>query len=187
MKTRLRLLAGLSLALFVSAAFGQGGPPTSASIHRTLSSLEAELLAIVDKKEELLNATAIRNTRINELTLERNRAQGADRDRISQQIEKNSADNRAASVETGRLNLESERIRIEIDRLMRFDAQLNAGAKGGGRAPQIRAINVVKRDRKGPMQVPGQGRGFQESTTYEVVFSDGSRQRVESISFAPQR
>ncbi len=187
MKKGLHLLAGLALFLAASSAFGQGGAPTSSSIHRSLSSLEAELLALVDRKEALLNATELRNNRINELTLERNRAQGADRDRLNLQIEKNNNDNRAAVVETGRLNLTAERIRIEIDRLMRFDAQLNAGGKGGGKAPPIRAINVVKRDRSGPMLLPGQGRGFQETTTYDVVFADGSRQRVESTAFVPQR
>jgi hypothetical protein len=46
---------------------------------------------------------------------------------------------------------------------------------------------VVKTERKGPSRVTGQGVGFQDTTIYEVVFADGSRQRVESTNFVPQR
>lgn len=178
--------SGLLATFVATTAFAQG-PAPSPNIHRSLSALEAELLAIVDRKEEILNAMEQRNVQINQLTLERNRAQGADRDRLSQRIETNNNQNRAASIESGRLELNAERIRIEIDRLMRFDDLLAAGAQGAPKAPPIRAINIVKRDRKGPMQVPGQGRGFQEMTLYDVIFADGSRQRVESTNFIPQK
>lgn len=176
----------LLISLLVPAAFAQGGPPSSANIHRSLSALEAELLSIVDQKEGLLNAIDQRNDEINKLTVERNRAQGPDRDKLSQRIEANNNQNRIANVQISRLNLTSERIRIEIDRLMRFDDHLQDAGKGQA-VPQIRAINVIKRDRKGPMQVPGQGRGFNEITIYEVIFANGSRQRIESSGFVPQR
>ncbi len=174
----------LSLVLLPSGnALAQGG----GSIHRSLSALEAELLAIVDQKEGLFNAIDQRNDEINKLTVERNRVQGPDRDKLNQRIEANNNQNRIANVQINRLNLTSERIRIEIDRLMRFDAVQQQAGKGGPAAPQIRAINVVRSERKGPIQVPGQGRGFNEITVYEVIFANGTRQRVESNTFVPQR
>ncbi len=58
----------------------------------------------------------------------------------------------------------------------------------GDMQEQLRtAINVVKTDRKGPTRITGQGVGFQDTTIYEVIFADGSRQRVESTTFVPQK
>lgn len=198
MKPRLYIsLVLLSLGLSLSSARGQGRPPGPGSpgpgpgdIHRSLNALEGELFAILDRKEQILNETEQRNTQINQLGVDRNKAEGKERERIARQIEAINAQARAAVVELSRLDLTSERIRVEIDRLMRFDAQFSGGGQGGqggGRAPAIRSINVVKSDRKGPIRITGQGVGFQDTTIYEVIFADGSRQRVESTNFVPQK
>lgn len=198
MKPRLFLpLVLLALGLSFSSARDQGRPPGPGpggqgpgpgDIHRSLNALEAELVAILNRKEEILNATEQRNTQLAQLGIDRTKADAKDRDRIARQIETLNTQSRAASVELSRLDLTSERIRVEIDRLMRFDTHLSGGqGQGGGRAPAIRSINVVKTDRKGPTRITGQGVGFQDTTIYEVIFADGSRQRVESTTFVPQR
>lgn len=181
----LSALVAIAPCALGTAAFAQGAQPSHSEVHRSVTALEAELLSIIDRKEELTAATEKRNAAINELIVERNRAPAAERDRFNQRIEANNNQNRAAAIETARLNFASERVRIEIDRLMRYDDHLDS--KGKGRAPGIRSISVIKRDRKGPVQVPGRGRGFHETTLYEVIFADGSRQRVESTGFVPQR
>ncbi|MBL9157420.1 MAG: hypothetical protein JNJ70_08110 [Verrucomicrobiales bacterium] len=199
MKPRLFLsLVLLPLALSWFPAHGQGRPPGPGpgsqgpgpgDIHRSLNALESELVAILNRKEEIINATEQRNTQLAQLGIDRTKADAKDRDRITRQIETLNTQARAASVELSRLDLTSERIRVEIDRLMRFDSHLSGGqgGQGGGRAPAIRSINVVKTDRKGPTRITGQGVGFQDTTIYEVIFADGSRQRVESTTFVPQR
>lgn len=188
------LLACLSLLFSSSILLGQGRPPAPGQggpgpgdIHRSLNALEGELVSILDRKEQILNETEQRNSQINQLGIDRTKAEPKDRDRITRQIETINNQARAASVELSRLDLTSERIRVEIDRLMRFDSHVSDGGQGGGRAPAIRSINVVKTDRKGPTRITGQGVGFQDTTIYEVIFADGSRQRVESTNFVPQK
>jgi hypothetical protein len=191
------LLVSLSILFSSLLLHGQGRPPAPGQggpgpgdIHRSLNALEAELFAILDRKEQILNETEQSNTRINQLGIDRNKAEGKERDRIARQIEAISAQARASVVELSRLDLSGERIRVEIDRLMRFDSHISGGGpggQGGGRAPAIRSINVVKTDRKGPTRITGQGVGFQDTTIYEVIFADGSRQRVESTTFVPQK
>jgi hypothetical protein len=195
-----------SLLLFASVSFlfcspllhGQGRPPAPGQggpgpgdIHRSLNALEGELVSILDRKEQILNETEQRNTQINQLGIDRTKAEAKERDRISPSDRGHQCNQaRAASVELSRLDLTSERIRVEIDRLMRFDSHVSGGGQGGqggGRAPAIRSINVVKTDRKGPTRITGQGVGFQDTTIYEVIFADGSRQRVESTTFVPQK
>lgn len=197
MKLSSLLLASLSIFLTSSLLHGQGRPPAPGQggpgpgdIHRSLNALEGELVAILDRKEQILNETEQRNTQINQMGVDRAKAEPKDRDRIARQIEAINAQARAAVVELSRLDLTSERIRVEIDRLMRFDSHVaggGQGGQGGGRAPAIRSINVVKTDRKGPTRITGQGVGFQDTTIYEVIFADGSRQRVESTTFVPQK
>lgn len=196
MKTRSLLLL-LSLLLLTPLAClhgqgrppapGQGGGPGPGDIHRSLNALEAELVAILDRKEQIINASEQRNNELHQLSLDRAKAEAKDRDRLASRIEVLNNQSRAAAVELSRLDLTSERIRVAIDRLMRFDSHVSGGGQGGGRAPAIRSINVVKTERKGPSRVTGQGVGFQDTTVYEVVFADGSRQRVESTTFVPQR
>ena len=187
----MKQLSSLLAALFVcspfSVALAQAPMPSPAEIHRCLSSLEAELVGILDRKEEIITTSEQRNTELHQLSLDRARAEAKERDRLAARIEVLNNQARAASVELSRLTFTSESIRLEIDRLMRFDDHAQSGGKGSGRAPAIRAVNVVKTDRKGPVRVQGQGIGFQETTIYEVVFADGSRQRVESTSFLPQK
>jgi len=193
----LLLFASVSFILTSSVLHGQGRPPAPGQggpgpgdIHRSLNALEGELVSILDRKEQILNETEQRNTQINQLGIDRTKAEPKDRDRITRQIETINNQARAASVELSRLDLTSERIRVEIDRLMRFDSHVSGGGQGGqggGRAPAIRSINVVKTDRKGPTRITGQGVGFQDTTIYEVIFADGSRQRVESTTFVPQK
>jgi hypothetical protein len=198
MKTRpLLLLALLSILSSVSHVHGQGRPPGPGGpgqggpgpgdIHRSLNALEGELVSILDRKEQILSATEQRNKELHQLGLDRAKAEAKERDRLTSRIEVLNNQARAASLELSRLDLTSERVRIEIDRLMRFDSHVSGGAQGGGRAPVIRSINVVKTERKGPTRVAGQGVGFQDITIYEVIFADGSRQRVESTNFVPQR
>jgi hypothetical protein len=197
MKSSFLLLASLSFLLTSSLLHGQGRPPAPGQggpgpgdIHRSLNALEGELVTILNRKEQILNETEQRNTQINQLGIDRTKAEPKDRDRITRQIETINNQARAASVELSRLDLTSERIRVEIDRLMRFDSHVSGGGQGGqggGRAPAIRSINVVKTDRKGPTRITGQGVGFQDTTIYEVIFADGSRQRVESTNFVPQK
>lgn len=204
MKTRpLLLLALLSILSSVSLVHGQGRPPGPGGpggpgqgvpgpgdIHRSLNALEGELVSILDRKEQILSATEQRNKEVHQLGLDRAKAEGKERDRLTSRIEVLTNQARAASLELSRLDLTTERIRIEIDRLMRFDSHVSGGGQGGqggGRAPAIRSINVVKTDRKGPTRITGQGVGFQDTTIYEVIFADGSRQRVESTTFVPQK
>lgn len=180
----------LAALLFISLppAFGQGGGRgVTGGIHRTLSALEAELLALVDRRERLVLQIEARKNEINQLSLQRIKVHGVERDQLSGRIEQLNSANRVAGVEINRQRFTGERIRTETDRIMRFDSRMQGGGKGGGRAQQVRDVNVVRHDRKGSMEVPGQGCGFQETTVYEIVFSVGSSQRVESISFAPQR
>jgi hypothetical protein len=197
MKSSFLLLVSLSFLLTSSLLHGQGRPPAPGQggpgpgdIHRSLNALEGELVSILNRKEQILNETEQRNNQLNQLGIDRTKAEPKDRDRITRQIETINNQARAASVELSRLDLTSERIRVEIDRLMRFDSHVSGsgqGGQGGGRAPAIRSINVVKTDRKGPTRITGQGVGFQDTTIYEVIFADGSRQRVESTNFVPQK
>lgn len=187
MKTRALLLPALLLFLPAGFAYSQAAYPGPADIHRSLDALESELVAILDRKEQIITESEQRNTEVHQLSIARTKAEAKERDRIVNRIEAINNQARAAAVELSRLGLTSERIRVEIDRLMRFDDHMVDGGKGSGRAPAIRTIKVVKTDRKGPMRVTGQGLGFQDTTIYEVIFTDGNRQRVESTNFVPQR
>lgn len=169
---------------------GQAAIPDRGQVHRSLSALEGELVSLIDQKEQLVNAGEARNEELRKAHAERNRAQGKEREQIDKRIDQLNNQARAEGVQLSRIGINSERIRLEIDRLMRFDSHLaaagNPGAQGG-RAPAIRAINVVRTKRDGPKRVTGQGMGFEDITVYEVIFTDGSRQNVESRSFVPQR
>lgn len=169
---------------------GQAVTPDRGQVHRSLSALEGELVALIDQKEQIVNASEARNEELRKAHAERNRAQGKEREQIDKRIDQLNNQARAEGVQLSRIAITSERIRLEIDRLMRFDSHLaaagNPGAQGG-RAPAIRAINVVRTKRDGPKRVTGQGMGFEDITVYEVIFTDGSRQNVESRSFVPQR
>ncbi|MCB1203709.1 MAG: hypothetical protein KDN18_05580 [Verrucomicrobiae bacterium] len=165
----------------------QGGYPGPGDIHRSLNALESELMSLLDRKEQILAATEKRNKDLHDLAIARTKADGPERDRLAKQIEVLNNQSRDAAVEQGRLDLTADRIRLAIDRLMRFDDHASSGGKGGNRVPPIRSINIVKTERKGPMRVTGQGVGFEDTTIYEVIFADGSRQRVESTNFVPQR
>jgi hypothetical protein len=169
---------------------GQNVMPDRGQVHRSLSALEGELVALIDQKEQLINASEARNEELRKAHAERNRAQGKERERLDARIDQLNNQARAEGVQLSRIGINSERIRLEIDRLMRFDSHLaTAGnpAAHGGRTPAIRAINVVRTKREGPKRVTGQGMGFEDITVYEVIFTDGSRQNVESRSFVPQR
>jgi len=164
--------------------------PDRGQVHRSLSALEGELVSLIDQKEQIINASEIRNEELRKAHVERNRAQGKEREQIDKRIDQLNNQARAEGVQLSRIGITSERIRLEIDQLMRFDSHLagagNPGAQGGG-GPAIRAISVVRTKRDEPKRVTGQGMGFEDITVYEVVFTDGSRQNVESRSFVPQR
>lgn len=169
---------------------GQAVMPDRGQVHRSLSALEGELVALIDQKEQIVNASEARNEELRKAHAERNRAQGKEREQIDKRIDQLNNQARAEGVQLSRIAITSERIRLEIDRLMRFDSHLAAaGNRGpqGVQAPAIRAINVVRTKRDGPKRVTGQGMGFEDITVYEVIFTDGSRQNVESRSFVPQR
>lgn len=170
---------------------GQAAIPDRGQVHRSLSALEGELVALIDQKEQIINAGEARNEELRKAHAERNRAQAKERERLDARIDQLNNQSRAEAVQLSRISINSERIRLEIDRLMRFDSHLAAAggnsAAQGGRAPAIRAINVVRTKRDGPKRVTGQGMGFEDITVYEVIFTDGSRQNVESRSFVSQR
>lgn len=187
MKTFFLLFLVVLVTCTPPALQAQGGYPGPGDIHRSLNALESELMNLLDRKEQILAATEKRNKDLHDLAIARSRAEAQERDRLTRQIETLNDQARDASVELGRLDLTAERIRLAIDRLMRFDDHVQGGGKGPNRVPPIRSINVVKTERKGPMRVTGQGVGFQDTTIYEVIFADGSRQRVESTNFVPQR
>lgn len=188
MKLCFLLFLALTIVCSPLTLRAQGGYPGPGDIHRSLNALESELMSLLDRKEQILAATEKRNNDLHDLSLSRAKADGQERDRLARQIEALNNQGRAAAVEQGRLDLTADRIRLAIDRLMRFDDHASSNGKGGNHAPPpIRSINVVKTERKGPMRVTGQGVGFQDTTIYEVIFADGARQRVESTNFVPQR
>jgi hypothetical protein len=188
------LLIAFALVFSLSPVFAQrpsAGParpgPDHSDIHRSLSALEGELVSLLDRKEQITNATEQRNEELRLLHIDRNKSQGKERDRADARIDALNNQSRTASVELSRIGISSERIRLEIDRLMRYDDHISSDGGKPNRAPAIRAINVLRTKREGPVRVTGQGVGFQDTTVYEVIFADGSRQNVESKTFEPQK
>jgi hypothetical protein len=95
MKTRPLLLLSLLLLTPLAGLHGQGRPPAPGQgggpgpgdIHRSLNALEAELVAILDRKEQIINASEQRNNELHQLSLDRAKAEAKDRDRLASRIE----------------------------------------------------------------------------------------------------
>lgn len=152
------------------------------------SILEAELLALLDRKEQIISSTERRHQDLRTLQSAKFKSQGIAREQIEVRIEEVHILLRAESVELARVEVASERARIELDRLRRAESQLgNIGIGLPSVRPSIDSINAIKYNRSSVVLNERREPGHYDTTTYEVIFTDGSRQVVESRSFVPMR
>lgn len=160
------------------------------------SILEAELLSLLDRKEQIINSTERRHLDLRNLQSAKFKSQGIAREQIEVRIEEVNIQLRAEAIELARVEIASERARVELDRLQRTEGQLgdlgnigNLGNLGIGfpAAPTIESINSIKYSRSSMVLNERREPGHYDTTTYEVVFSDGNRQIVESRTFVPLR
>ena len=149
--------------------------------------LEAELLALLERKEQYISSTKRCYQEIKQLNSVRWKTQGSAREKLEARIEELHGRVREDSIQLARIDIARERSQIELDRLRRAESQLASGWMAPSRPATIEAINTVKFNRQGPTTNERRELGYYDTTTYEVVFSDGRRQVVESKTFIPTR
>lgn len=151
------------------------------------SILEAELLSLLDRKEQIIDSTERRHQDLRTLQSAKFKSQGIAREQIEVRIEEVNIQLRAEAIELARIEVASERARVELDRLRRTEGQLGNVGIGFPAPPTIESINSIKYSRSSMVLNERREPGHYDTTTYEVVFSDGNRQIVESRSFVPLR
>ena len=190
MKTRFSTLIFLFTFLSGNLLFAQQNPSSYLSYRPPTdggSILEAELLSLLDRKEQIINSTERRHQDLKTLQSAKFKSQGIAREQIEVRIEEVNIQLRADAIEMARIEVASERARVDLDRLRRTESQPGNVGVGFPAAPTIESINSIKYSRSSLVLNERREPGHYDTTTYEVVFSDGNRQVVESRSFVPLR
>jgi seryl-tRNA synthetase len=186
----------LLLALFLLSfsfnpdAFAQRVDSDHRDLHRDVNQLETELLNCLQSKEGLLSDWEKRNNELREVHAQRNRADGQAKEKLDVKVDILNHQNRQASIQLQRIDTEIQRINLGLDKLTRYDLHLiEDEGKQGNRGPKRLVVSFknLKFSRRGPVRIQGKGLGYEDITTYEFQFNDGSKQQFEEKSFTPVR
>ena len=192
MKTPTLLLITLTTLFAIPSAFAQRGNTDHREVHRAINKFEADLLQCLDAKAELYANWSKRNEELKQLHAEHNKAEGANKERLGQRIDTLNNQTRAATIALGNIDLEIEKIKLEIDRLTRYDEHIIANEKDHddhGHQPKrlrVKAIRNLTFKREGPVRQSGR-LGFVDTNVWEITFNDDSTQRLEDKEFVPIR
>ena len=162
---------------FTHAQKGKGGDNAHREVHQSLSAVESEIRRLIDQNEAYVKAALNRSEELKKLNRDLSRADKDDRQKLTNRIQDLSHEERIQSLQSQLNSVAIQRLNLELQTLDRQDEHLieGGGNNRGGRlpaqAPQVRSINVLKEERSGQNRI---------TRIYEVIFSDGSRQRVES-------
>lgn len=185
-------LAFFTFSSLANAQKGKGGDQDHREVHRDMSAVEAEIRALIDQNEALTKAALDRSDELKQLNRDLSRADRGDKQKLINRIQDLTHAERLENLQSQLNSIKIQGLNLEMQTLTRYDEHLieegGGGRNGEGyhsRAPQIRSINVIKSERGDPIRVSGRGFGYYTTNIYEVTFSDGSRQRVESKEFSP--
>ncbi len=180
--------AALLASSFVAhAQKGKGGGGNEHSdVHRDMSAIEADIRKLIDQNETFVRAAINRSEVLKKLNRDLSRADRDDKQNISNKIQELVHAERMESLQSQLNGIAIQRLNLEMQTLVRYDDHLIEGEGGrpGGRfpapapAPQVKSVTLLKEERDGQNRV---------MRLYEVVFTDGSRQRVESKEHVPPR
>lgn len=175
------------LFLFCSVPlFAQRGNP-SHGVHRDIAVIESELLRNYDEQAKLLVVAERLAKEILETHIERNRADAGKRKGIDATLDRLNHDSRMNSLELSRCALAANGLRLELERATRVAQNLVPGGHGRpGALPQVKSIRNLTFRRTGPVRVNGQ-LGYNDHNVYEIVFENGTSQRLEENTFTPIR
>ncbi|MCG8599189.1 MAG: hypothetical protein MI807_03515 [Verrucomicrobiales bacterium] len=185
------------LVLFIASglcfpAFAQRGDSGRGEIHRSLAELENEFLHCLEEQEAIYSQIEQRNAELSKVHKDRDRAEGKQKSRLSQQIDKLNSANRQGYITISRIGIELQRIKLGIDRLTRYDDHLlTRGGHHGGRGDAssrvvVQSIQNLTFKREGPVRQNGR-LGFVDTNVWEITFDDNSKQKLEEKSFTPIR
>lgn len=172
--------------------FAQRGGSEHGEIHRSLAELENEYLHCLEEQEAIYSQIEQRNAELSKVHKDRDRADGKQKSRLSQQIDKLNSANRQGYITISRISIELQRIKLGIDRLTRYDDHLlTKGGHHGGRGDAssrvvVQSIQNLTFKREGPVRQNGR-LGFVDTNVWEITFNDNSKQKLEEKSFTPIR
>jgi len=173
----------------------KGVAPGHKDIHRSINSVEAEIRSLIDSNETITKRAIPRAQELRQLNRDLLKADKDNRNKYVNRIQDLLTEEKLESVNSRLNSIAIQRLQLELDELNRYDGHIIEGGDrqpGPGnsrpaRTPQIRSIKVLKTERGDPVRVNGKGNGHYTTILYEVLFTDGSRQRVESKEFSTQK
>lgn len=186
MKKSALLLLSSFVFFTATSVEAQRGSSGRHDVHRSLHQLETEYLNCLAQQEQIYSEIEQRNADLEKIHPEHNKAEGRDKTRFSQQIDRINNANRAANIAIARINLELQRIKLGIDRLTRHDQHLSNNDEHGSKRLRVKAIQNLTFKREGPVRQNGR-LGFVDTNVWEITFNDNSKQKLEEKSFTPIR
>lgn len=161
-----------------------GGGSEHSEVHRNISAVEADIRRLIDQNEAYVKAALNRSEELKKLNRELSRAERDEKQKISNRIQDLAHEERIQGLQSQLNSVAIQRLNLEMQTLIGYDQHLieGAGGQSGGRvpvrAPQVKSVAILKEERTSPNRI---------TRLYEVAFSDGSRQRVESKEHIPPR